>query len=166
MESSADRIANLINDKILLFKDLVEILKDEKNSIVDIDVDSLWAFSEKKQKIASKIENIRKEILEILTDEKIHHDMELSSFRLSKVLDLIPSETKERLTQANVTIILLKKEVNHLATENKKFIQEYLGVMDELIGTISNVGDPPPVYGKTKYAGKKKRSSYMLNTEV
>ena len=166
MESSASRIATLINDKIFLFQDLVEILKDEKKSILDIDVDSLWAFSEKKQGIASKIENIRKEILEILKGDRINHGMDMKSFSLTKVLDLLPNDVKENLSKANVSIILLKKEVNCLATENKKYIQEYLGVMDELIGTISNVSDPSPVYGKNKYPGQKKSSSFMLNTEV
>ncbi|MBU0995486.1 MAG: flagellar protein FlgN [Proteobacteria bacterium] len=166
MESFAARIESLLNEKILLFQELVEILKEEKKSIVDIDVDKLWVFSEKKQAVASKIEDIRKQIIHILDEESIDHNMAVSTFSVGKVIEWIRSDEKAYLNQINVTLILLKKKVHALASENKKFISEYLGVMDELIGTISNIGDKAGVYENSRFPKRQKKTSYMLNTEV
>lgn len=166
MESSAARIENLLNEKILLFQDLVEILKDEKKSIVDIDVDKLWAFSQKKQTIASGIEDIIRKIIEILDEAAIAHHMNVKTFSVSKMIERMgPGET-DRLNKLNLSLILIKKRVHSLAGENKKFITEYLGVMDELIGTISTIGDHSSVYENSRFHKRQKKTNYMLNTEV
>lgn len=166
METCADRIAPLINEKILLFQELVNVLKEEKKSITKIDVDALWGFSEKKQRVSKEIEEVRKKILDILSEEEIEHGMNPSTFHLNKVMDMISGYKNEQIRHANAEIMLLKKEAGSLATDNKRYVQQYLGVLDEMIGAISNASDPPPVYGKNKYAMKKNRSSFMLNTEV
>ena len=166
MESPVERIERLLNDKIFLFQELLDILKDEKKSIVEIDVDKLWAFSKKKQVVASKIEDIRKDILHILDQAAFVHEMTLDTFSVAKIIELTGLNAHAPMNQLNVTLILLKKRVQAIAKENKKYVQEYLGVMDELIGTIADMGEKNSVYENTRYPRKHKKTSYMLNTEV
>lgn len=166
MESPVERIERLLNDKIFLFQELLDILKDEKKSIVDIDVDKLWAFSKKKQVVASKIEDIRKDILHVLDGAAIVHEMTLDTFSVAKIIELTGLNAHAPMNQLNVTLILLKKRVQAIAKENKKYVQDYLGVMDELIGTIADMGEKNSVYENTRYPRQHKKTSYMLNTEV
>ena len=166
MESPVERIERLLNDKIFLFQELLDILNEEKKGIVDIDVDKLWAFSKKKQVVASKIEDIRKDILQILDEAAIAHGMSLDTFSVAKIIELTGLNAHAPMNQINVTLILLKKKVQAIAGENKRNVQEYLGVMDELIGTIANMGEKSGVYENTRYPRKHKKTSYMLNTEV
>lgn len=166
MESSAARIENLLNEKILLFQDLVEVLKDEKKSIVEIDVDKLWAFSQKKQTIASAIEAIIHQIIGVLDEAAIDHAMNVKTFSVGKMIEKMEPEKTDRLGKQHISLILIKKRVHALASENKKFITEYLGVMDELIGMISNIGDHTPVYDNNRFNKRSKKTTYMLNTEV
>ena len=166
MESSAVRIENLLNDKILLFQDLVEVLKEEKKSIVEIDVDKLWAFSQKKQAIASAIEAIIHQIIGILDEEGIDHAMNVHTFSVGKMIEKLAPGKADRLEKLNLSLILVKKRVHAMASENKKYITEYLGVMDELIGMISNISDQSPVYDHNRYSKRSKKTTYMLNTEV
>ena len=59
-------IETLFHEKILLYGDLLDVLEQEKKSITEIDIEGLWEISEKKQQIASKIEDIRKKIVHTL----------------------------------------------------------------------------------------------------
>ena len=60
-------IETLFHEKILLYGELLDVLEQEKKSITEIDIESLWEISEKKQQIALRIENIRKMIRVITT---------------------------------------------------------------------------------------------------
>jgi flagellar biosynthesis/type III secretory pathway chaperone len=62
MDISGSQIECLFQEKLLLYRDLLEVLKQERKRILDTDVDSLWEISRKKQEIAGKIEGLRREV--------------------------------------------------------------------------------------------------------
>jgi len=147
-------IETQFHEKILLYRDLLDVLEQEKKSITEIDIESLWEISEKKQRIASKIENIRKKIVHTLKDSSPSPDVDEDRFELSRIMSVVPSEIAERLKKAHVTLVSLKNNIQVLLSENKRFVGEYLNVLDELIGIITDSGKPNQVYGKDRYAGR------------
>jgi hypothetical protein len=143
-------IEALFHEKILLYRDLIEILKREKESIVNIDVDALWKISDKKQRIASNLEGIRRKILDRLTEASLPHDMDTVTFQTGKILSLLPIDMRNRIRQAHVTLVSLENDARKRLEENSAFVGEYLAVLDELIGIVTDTGSPKPVYGKSR----------------
>ena len=148
------KIETLFHDKILLYNDLLEVLDWEKKSILNLDVDALWKISDQKKKLSIKIEAVRQSILNVLTDASIPHDMDLVSFQTSKVLGMMPEPIRERLGKAHVTLVSLKNEIRGRLEENKRFVGEYLDVLDELIGIITGNGSTGPIYGRRPHPEK------------
>ncbi|MBW1698327.1 MAG: flagellar export chaperone FlgN [Deltaproteobacteria bacterium] len=150
MKRNGSTIETLFHEKILLYRDLLETLKQEKESIFKIDVDALWRISDKKQRIASEIEGVRRKILDQLAKASIPHGMDVTTFQVGKILSVLPDTLSQRLRKAHVTLVSLKNEVQNRLEENKGYVGEYLSVLDELIGIITDAGTPKPVYGKNR----------------
>ena len=154
MEVSGLTIESLYHEKILLYRELSDLLDQERKTILDIDVDALWRISEQKNDIARKIEGLQRQVLALLDDLSIAHDMDIDSFDGSQVFHLMPNPVKERLHKAHVTLLTLKHETGVRLAENKRYVEEYLAVFDELIGIITHAGHPEPVYDRRRYPAK------------
>ena len=161
-----DTIEELFHEKILLYRDLIECLEQEKRSIVETDVDSLWRVSDKKQAIAVKIEDVRKRILESLDNAGIDHTMEISTFNSSNVVSLLPEENAKQIRMVDVTLIRLKEEIKGMVKANKSFVEEYLSVLDELIGIITNTDQSGQVYDSNQYYEGQGKTNLFLHKEV
>ena len=159
------RIEALFHEKIHLYRDLLDVLKQEAESITAINVDALWKISDKKHRIASKIEDVRRMILDQLTKASIPHDMDTTTFQTVKILSLLPKEIGEPLGKAQVTLVSLKKDIQSRLVENKRFVGEYLAVLDELIGIITDAGNPEPIYGK-RQRPEKSTTNLFFRREV
>jgi len=91
MQKQIKMLENFFCDKILLYQELVEYLKKERDYLTKTDMDVLWEVSAKKQDIVFHIEIIREKILAALSELSVEHGMDVSSFSLAKVVSLIPS---------------------------------------------------------------------------
>ncbi len=158
-------IETLFHEKILLYRDLLDVLEQEKKSITEIDIEGLWGISEKKQQIASKIDDIRKKIIHTLKAASPSPDVDEDQFEISRILSVVPSEIAERLKKVHVTLVSLKNNIQVLLSENKRFVGEYLNVLDDLIGFITDSGSPGEIYGKDRCSGRL-NSQLLLHREV
>jgi flagellar biosynthesis/type III secretory pathway chaperone len=145
-------IETLFHEKLMLYRELVEILNEEKERIIHADTDALWRVSEKKQAIAGHIEDIRGRILDALSGQGIHHDMNGLNYQASKVMSLLPQEQRKRLTSAHVSLISIKKEINSISGDNKQYIESYLSMLDDLIAVLTGGGNSPPTYSNNRKA--------------
>jgi flagellar biosynthesis/type III secretory pathway chaperone len=166
MESSANSISTLLNDKILLYQDLIEVLHQEKKTIRETDVDALWHFTQKKQTIAKKIEDLRGQILSVLDTLNVNHGMDLPSFKMEKVMASLPQEIKTRVKQQQITLSGLKFQVRELARGNKAFVEEYLNVLDEMITIIANAGNQDTGYNRSRASKGAVKANLLLHKEV
>jgi hypothetical protein len=153
MEESGLTIESLYQEKIVLYQDLLDALEMERKSIIDIDVDALWKVSEKKSRIARKIEKKQRQILVQLEGIPVEHGMDISSLDAQKILYLLPREIKERLRKVRVTLGTLKEEIRVRLKQNKGYVGEYLTVLDEIIGVVTDTGKQNPVYNRGLRAG-------------
>ena len=159
------KIENMYHKKILLYQDLLDVLNQERQSIKEIDVDMLWKVSDKKQEITNKIGDLRQTILDEITGFSTSHGMDISTFKTAEILSLLPNDLADRLRKAHLTLVSLKAEVKMRLDENKKSVGEYLEVLDELIGIITDAGEPKPLYGKTR-CPEKMTTHLFLHREV
>ena len=170
MERPAQKIESLFQEKVMLYKDLVDILNQEKRTLMETNVDALWKISEQKQKVASRIENIRHSILSTLLEMGIEHEMSVAAFNIPAVIEYLSEAVEdsrdltESLRKINVTLVTLKNQVQELASDNKRFVEEYLDVLDELISIIASAGKPEKSY--SRYPSTSMKANMFLHRQV
>ncbi len=166
METPADIIKDLLQKKLLLYQDMLACLTLEKESIIKADVESLWDFSEKKHDIASKIEEVRGSILHTLEQNSINHEMDTSAINIGRIIALLPAGTAGKLDSVHVSLLNIKMEVHALSKENRAYVENYLSVLDELIGIIANVGSTGDVYTDSRFNKEKTKTNIFLHQEI
>jgi hypothetical protein len=145
-------IETLFHEKLMLYRELAETLKEEKERIIHADVDLLWRVSEKKQALAGHIEDIRRRILDALTGMGICHKMSGLNYQAAKVMQLLPSDRKKQLAGMHFSLMALKEEINSISRDNKHYIESYLSMLDDLITILTGRGDSPPTYSNSRIA--------------
>lgn len=166
MDTFAEKMEVLFQEKILLFQEIADCLKSERDSLMQSDVEALWQFSDKKHDVSSKIEAIRNEILDKMTKEDIVHSMTATTFNLAKVVSLLPDTLKKRLKKFQFTLDKIKPQVASIAQQNKQFVEEYLKVIDELVVVISDVEKAQTGYERCSSGTRISRNNILLHREV
>ncbi|MBF0102131.1 MAG: flagellar export chaperone FlgN [Desulfobacterales bacterium] len=136
MNEICRQINELLNEKILKYQELVDVLNQEKESLIASDIQSIWKHSEKKQTIVKHIEQLRKQIFTILLTHHISHDMNVKTFDAGKVRDLLQSYTGERIHGTYITLKLLKEQVRVMAKSNQDFVEHFLDVLNHVIDHV------------------------------
>jgi len=167
MENFAYKIDDYIQKKLLLYQELVVVLKQEKAFIHDMETDALWASSSRKKKIAAEIERIRSCILFFLDENGVEHGMNIRTFSLGALVRLLPvsPKIKSDLGKTRIAINLKKDELQVIGRENRKYVQEYLGVIN---GIMANFSEPVP-RKRYSYSGAMqpaRSGNHLVNAEV
>lgn len=143
MEKFACEIEKLLQEKLLLYKELKKMIEQEKKHIVDMNVDSLWKITDRKKQIASEIVQIRERIVSLLEEKKIPLDMEATAFSLTQIINCLPlsEKIKSDFKQIKIKLEIVKEELSGLASENKRYTNEYLAVIKGIFATIRDTGN-------------------------
>lgn len=147
MDRADVSIENLFQEKLTRYHELVDVLKEEKKQIDKADVTALWQMSEKKQSLADEIEKIRGRILDAVTAMSIDHGMSPKSFQTFRLMSLLPAEQKKQLGGVQSSLMALKKEIQNICLDNKKYVESKLSVIDELISIMTGRGYQRQAYG-------------------
>lgn len=166
MQTAIQTLENLFHEKILLYQDLVECLKKERDVLINTDMDALWEIADEKQSVVSRIEAVRDKILSALSEAAIDHRMDAVSFDLARVYSLIPRMHGERIKRPYLSLVNLKGEIQRRSQENRVFIEECLGFLDELIGIIADTGKQNAAYDNGRSSRHKGQANLLLHREV
>ena len=161
MEASViDLLEKLFYKKIMLYNDLLYCFKEERESLININLDKLWGLSKEKDEICLKIRSAREEMLSAV-DQKD----EQQSFSLNAIMDLIPGEYRANFHKLYLRILKLKSEVEILRQQNMIFIDDSLKFMDEMISIISGETESRFIYNDQCHL-RKSGPNLFLNREV
>ena len=166
MQIAIQTVENLFHEKILLYQDLLECLKKERDVLSDTDMDGLWEIAEEKQSIVGRIETVRSKILTALSDVPTDRLTDGVSFDLARVYSFIPRTHRERIKKPYFSLVSLKGEIQRRSRENKRFIEECLSFLDELIAIITDTGKQRAVYDNGRSAKNKDHANLILHREV
>jgi len=166
MQTSIQTLENLFYEKILLYQDLVECLKRERDCLTKTDIDGLWEIADQKQSAVSRIESVRGKILSVLSEAAIDHRMDAVSFDLARVYSLVPRMHAERIKKPYLSLVNLKGGIRRRSQENRLFIEECLNFLDELIGIIADTGKQNAVYDNGRSSRHKGQANLLLHREV
>lgn len=146
MDTSKIPVAPLFQEKLMLYQELAAILRAEKQWIVNADVDELWRVSDAKRAIASKIDVVRTRILAMLTEAGIEHKMIPETFQNSVVISLLPAASRKELAGTLLSLGIVREEVKNRSLDNKRYIESYLSMLDDLMSVITGREATPPAY--------------------
>ena len=122
----------LLHGKIILYNDLLHCFKEEKESLIAIDLDKLWSISKEKNEICSKISALRHEIVSQCNPGEAQ-----GPFILNEILALIPDDKRAPFQKLHLTLVKLRFEIEVLRKENTLFVDDSLRFLDEMISIIT-----------------------------
>lgn len=126
-------LEKLFYKKIILYNDLLHCFNKERESLVNIDLDNLWAVSKEKEEICSKIECVRQEMVSATNQP----GMKAEALSVKHILELVPREDRARFQELYHTLNNIKCEVDIFRKENMAFIDDSLHFLDEMISIIT-----------------------------
>jgi hypothetical protein len=150
----------------LLYQELIENLIQERELLIDTDMDSLWSISDRKQIIASRIETVRAKILDTFSEVSRENHGEQSAFSLPHIMSMIPHEHRGKFRQAYLTLVQLKSETRQRSFENKTLVEQRLDFLDELISIIAGDKKTDRVYDNGGAINQNGPSNMLLSREV
>ncbi|MFA5905114.1 MAG: flagellar export chaperone FlgN [Desulfobacula sp.] len=138
MEKFTLEMKEFFNRKLELYKELNRIVKKERDSIIKMDTAALWKSSEEKKKIALSIESVRGKILKSLEEKSGRKDETINPFSLSYLVRTIPVSKDMRIELRKIKFAIEneKNELTRVALENKKYVQEYLCFIDDIMSVV------------------------------
>ncbi len=167
MEKIACDIAQMLNEKLSLYKKLNALLQREKDCIVNIDIDALWKISGEKKKIVLKIHGLKEKIIESVRQESCAKDPDAGEFGLSYLLRslALSSDARKQLRQIKLGLDREKNELNRAAADNKKYVQEYLMVIDDIMSVFAGEAENPR-YRNTGTMPDSRVSNCLIHAKV
>ncbi|MDD9303617.1 MAG: hypothetical protein HUK40_15255 [Desulfobacter sp.] len=167
MEKIADDMSGLLNETLGFYKELKVLLEAEKKYITDMDVQKLWDSTDRKKQIVESIESMIARILDRVKTYVSDFEMDVRSFRVREVVAVLPLKMriKSGLKTIGLKIDGLKHEIGLMANENKRYILEYLSVIDGVFSTIKQRPDQDQYssYGRILSSNETTR---LINAEV
>lgn len=163
MEKFAYNLEEMLREKLGLYRDVRQALENEKTAVKDMDIESLWAITDRKKDLASRIKKLRQQILHLVEEKGVRAEMDAETFSLSRLVSLLPvsAEQRSRMNNLRTTIDGEKDEVARLASESKKFVNDYLSVVDDIMGTMVSRAEGRDRYDCYGNVGQGRRSTII-----
>lgn len=139
MEKLADKIQDMFQTMMLLYKELKMLLEQEKNHIVEMDLDALWKTTDRKKQIAIEITQIKDQLRQMFEKNKNGPDKTDKPFSLSHAINglALGQRSKSGLKQTGLELKILQQELAALASANQRYTREYLSVINGIFATIT-----------------------------
>jgi len=167
MEKIAGDMSGLLQETLKKYQDLKSLLEIEKKYITDMDLKKLWLSTEKKKALVSSIESIITKILGQVKHYISHLEMNIKSFRVWDLVAALPLriKAKSKLKAIGLKIDTCKREIAVLVHDNKRYISEYLSVIN---GIFNTVGRPTgqDQYTRNGYMIPPRDNTSLINAEV
>lgn len=151
MNSSFKEINKAYERKLSLLQELLDCLKRERENLIELNLEAIWALMEEKQGVLEAIEETGKEI------ERIRENTPPETTESGKVQSMLVSFSAK--------INKLKEEIRVRVKENVEFIQDTLGFFDELISIFISGARPEPAYNPIRRS-KHESPSLIYHREV
>ncbi len=167
MEKFTEKITGMLQNKLSLYRELRNVLEVEKKYIVEMDVEGLWDVTERKKQLVFTIEELIGMILLQFKSQLYQIDMDTDSFQVSKVINALPLSlrVKSELKKIGLSIADCKNEISRRAIENKRYITEYLTVIDGIFSTVVSITGKKQ-YSHSGHIIAVKEKHHLIDAEV
>ena len=129
MENTCEQLAHLLTGKLDLYRNLEQLLEDEKNHIISMDLEQLWGAVNQKNHLTADIQAVREKLISRTNNGE-------SSIRDIIAAAPLPLDQKSELKELACRIDACKREIAVRAAQNKQYLSQYLSVIDDVFATI------------------------------
>ncbi|MDY0131285.1 MAG: flagellar export chaperone FlgN [Desulforegulaceae bacterium] len=165
MSGIGKHIKKFLDDKKSFYLRLLSVLEEERDILKRSDLDALWKMNDAKNEIAFQIESARQDMIEILIKSGIKNNLSVKEFSLDEFLFLFENEDEYLVfKEAGQEITQIKTKVYNSQSVNRQFVEEYLGILGELVSVIANNGSNRTYSRKNDYPAKS--GGLILNQEA
>jgi hypothetical protein len=160
-ETILPSLEELLREKIALYCQLRDCLVRERERLITMDLDHLWALSDEKHDLCSKIESLREKILSRLQPSQAKG----GGFDVRRILDALPRHQKPGFQNLHLSLIGVKAEIENLRKENKAFVEDSLQCLDEMHSILTGESLTHSMYDR-KFQFRQMGNRLHLSREV
>ncbi len=126
MEKITLKTQELLEQSLALYQDLIAILEQEKEHIIEMNLEGIWETTHKKNQVVQAI-------------EQKNGTLASKGFKGMTTIEALPIPFQERsiLKTAALAINTCKENVARLANKNKTYIRESLSMIDGIFSTLT-----------------------------
>jgi hypothetical protein len=139
--ASLQLLETLFSRKIALYHDLRNCFRQERESLLQVDLDRLWKIAGEKEDVCSEIQALRQEIMSAL-----YPALEDKPFDISQIMQMIPADKREVFQELYLKLARLKSEIEVIRKENTVFIDDSLQFLDEIMSVITGENSSNSTY--------------------
>lgn len=170
MENITGMVSSVLNKQKGLYQELSVLLADEKEYIVNMDVSGLWQSAERKKELVVSIEGLSLSLIDQFEENKPRENQSGEQTKPLQIFELInrlpcPVNIKSELKKTWQTIKMIKDEIAVISRENRRFINDYLSVIQDVFSTVSNPGHEKN-YSQTGQVYSAGNSRRLLSAKV
>ncbi len=108
-----------LHDLLGLHRQLLEIVRQERQALIDVDIDEIQNFTYSKEAIIETIKHTESERLKIITGFSLSLKIPVKELSLSKIIITIQSNYPEQAERLRGSLAALSVLVERVATQNK-----------------------------------------------
>ncbi|RPH51320.1 MAG: hypothetical protein EHM85_07265 [Desulfobacteraceae bacterium] len=147
-------------EKILLYDDLLNCFKKEKEALINMDLDNLWNISKEKDELCLKIDSIRQKIF-----AAAHFEPGQRHLAPVLIMERLPVNARSKFYELYHTLNKLKNEIDAIRKLNVRTVDHSLKFLDEIISIISGQARQDVIYNDRRRLNQS-RSNMILSREV
>ncbi len=159
-ETMIPDLEGLLQEKILLYGQLRDCFVKERQCLITMKLDHLWALSDEKHQICSRIESLREEILRRAQPDKREERLDAN-----RIVRELPHERRAGFQNLHFRLMDLKAEIENLRKENKAFIEHSLQFLDEMLSILTGEAMVQSLYDR-RSAVRPMESRIHLSSEA
>jgi hypothetical protein len=151
MGNAIETIERLCQQKLIVFQELLTVFRNEKKCIIKADVGSLWSYTRQKNELSEKITEIRREIMDVAIESDILNEDDAKEYSLLKIINALPKSKKATLVNLRLALTSIKTHISALAHENRKYLEESMKTIEDLVHIIIQNSERSEHYGRDSY---------------
>ncbi len=154
MEKITQNIHTLLDQSLGLYQNLIDVLEQEKEHILEMNLDGIWETTHKKNQLVKAI-----------TDD--YNQLESNGFRGMATINALglPQKEKSMLKTAVMSINTCKDTIARLTEKNKTYIMEYISMIDGIFSTLTQ-GPAHNQYGNSGGVIPSQEKKHFICAEV
>lgn len=151
MEPDIGQIEGIFKKRISLLRDLLDCVGRERDSLLNYDINGIWALVDEKNKILESLEKTKDHIKTSDINKPLLDDFSLRE--------------KRYVTELSQTLSDLKNEIRTRVCENISFINDTMNFFHELVYVMTTSGHAENAYGPSKNS-RKESLNLLHHSEV
>jgi flagellar biosynthesis/type III secretory pathway chaperone len=166
MKLLLDKLIDLLDEEILAYGSLLEVLKKEKASIIRCDYNHLKKIACEKESDIMLAGGMEKKIREILGEIAVGYGLSAQHSTLGSLVGLTEGAYRRRIGASKINLESLVGKVRKQNEANKKLLENSLGLVKDAFSLLSNVAAAGTVYCRTGRMDDKSLSGSLLRGAI